>query len=36
MECFIAGARQTGVAIVHLDERVTVMEVDVVIVSGKP
>jgi hypothetical protein len=36
MESFIAGAGQPGIAFVDLDERIALMEVDVVVVSGQP
>ena len=36
MECCIAGAGQTGIAIIDLDEGITVVEVGVVVVSWQP
>ena len=36
MERFIAGAGQTGIAFIDLDEGIAFMEVDVVVVSGQP
>jgi hypothetical protein len=36
MKCRIAGAGQTGITIIDLDEGITVMEVGVVVVSWKP
>jgi hypothetical protein len=36
MECCISFAGETGIALVDLDEGITFMEVDVVIIAGKP
>ena len=36
MKCCIAFAGQTGIAFIHLDEWITFMKVDVVVVAGKP
>ena len=36
MEGFVAGVGQTGIAFRDLEERISFMEVGVVIISGKP
>jgi hypothetical protein len=36
MQCFVAGARQAGIAVVDPDVRITDLEVGHVIVAGQP
>jgi hypothetical protein len=36
MESRVAGSRQTGIPFVDLDEGITFVEVDIVVVSGQP
>ena len=36
MQCLVAGARQAGIALVDLDERITNLEVGVVVISWQP
>jgi len=36
MEYLIAGAGEPGITFVDPDERITLMEVDVVVISGEP
>jgi len=36
MECFISLSGEPGISFVDLDERISLMEVDVVVISGEP